>query len=67
MCVYGQGIDVGREVIRQTVVFSESELFPPSGSVDDVVTEATLVITPATVGFTTRLTVAFPPFEIEPR
>src|SRR5688500_411137 len=64
---YGHGIDVGREVIRQIVVCSESELLPPIASSVEAVTEATLVICPAWVGRTTMEIVALAPFPSAPR
>lgn len=54
---YGHGIDVGREVIRQTVVSAEAALLLGSESVVEVVTEAAFVITPGEVGLTTMLIV----------
>ena len=62
---YPQGIEDRREVMRQTDVFSESELFPSLESGVDAVTEAVLVIIPGTVGSTRMSTVA--PFPIAPR
>ena len=53
--------------MRQTDVFSESELFPSLESGVDAVTEAVLVIIPGTVGSTTMSTVAVAPFPIDPR
>jgi hypothetical protein len=60
-------MDVGRDVIRQAVVLSESALFPAVGSLDEVRTDAVLVNTPATVGLITMATVATPPLAIDPR
>ena len=54
-------------MMRQTDVFSESELLPWLGSGVDDVTEAVLVMVPATVGRTTISTVAVTPFPIVPR
>jgi len=64
---YPQGIEDRREVMRQTDVLSESELFPSLESGVDAVTEAVLVIIPGTVGSTRMSTVAVAPFPIPPR
>jgi hypothetical protein len=66
--LYPHGIEDLREVMRQTDVFSESELLPSAlGSGVDAVTEAELVISPATVGLTTMSSVAVAPLPIVPR
>jgi len=65
--VQPHGIDILLEVLRQTLVSSESVLFSGLGSnaVDE--TEAVLVIVPAALGFTTMSIVAEDPFVIVPR
>jgi hypothetical protein len=53
--------------MRQIEVLSESALFPPAGSGVEAVTDAVLVMVPATVGLTTMAIVTVAPVPIVPR
>jgi hypothetical protein len=55
---YGQGIEDFREVIRQTLVLSESVLLVPLGSFVALLTDAVFVIVPGVRGLTTTETVS---------
>jgi hypothetical protein len=62
-----QGIDVLRDVMRQTVVLSASALLSTFGSDVAEPTEAVLVISPASVGRTTMSIVMVASLSIVPR
>jgi hypothetical protein len=64
---YPHGIDDLLEVIRQIEVFTESLLLVSSGSGVAVVTEAVLVMTPASLGITSIWISAIAPLSISPR
>jgi hypothetical protein len=65
--VYPQGIEDLLDVIRQMLVSAEAVLSLVSRSPAEKATEAVLVITPATVGFTTMSIVADASARIVPR
>lgn len=60
------GVGVG-VVAGRTVVDSVKKLLPGLGSIAEAKAEAVLLSVPATVGVTTRVTVALPEFGKSPR